>query len=110
MRLSTKERLRTSSRSLLGGDSSWRENNLPPCDKGQERRVVLEEVRHHLYTGIARVIQAGEPEGRVECLGERVVVVEFRALHPTASVVRLDDEHNLVRGERAVVVLVPEDD
>jgi len=54
------------------------------------------------------MIEAGEPEGSIQRLGQRVVIVELRTLQVMIAVVGVDDRDHLIGGDAAVVIFVPQ--
>src|ERR1700756_1760872 len=67
-----------------------------------------EEVRHDFGAVVAGMVQAWKAETGFERLQQGKVGVEVRALDAVDAIVRIHDEHNLVRIRRiAVIVFVP---
>src|ERR1700722_9389663 len=67
-----------------------------------------EQIRHDLNARVASVVEAGQFEGCIQSLGQRVMIIEACALYAVFAVVRVYDGDNLIRGDAAVVVLIPQ--
>src|ERR1700688_967468 len=90
--------------------------------EGRYSSTAAEKVRHDGNIGIAGVVQAREPESRLDRLQEREAVVVLAALHaPFVITVGFHGEDYLVlvlrweqaigrSADAAIVVLIPNDD
>src|SRR5271165_6220818 len=74
------------------------------------RKAGAEQVGHHAYVAVARMIQARQPQPALDGFEQGEVRVEVIARYTVAPVVRVyDQEHLIHRRRNAVVVFVPED-